>query len=807
MKEKNRTAVKKLRLGILLGGPSPERGISLNSARSVIDHLDGDDIEIVPIYFDFLKRPYLISRAQLYSNTPSDFDFKLAQFSKPLSSRALIKLLRSLHIAFPAMHGPFGEDGGIQGILENAGVPYIGASKEACRGCFDKYLANQALIENGFFALPSIVIEGGASASSRAIRAAVSKFFKQNKISKAIVKPAIGGSSIGVFAVHTVDEAAERVQHLLNSGFYHRVVVEECCEGTEFTLVILQNRFGLPVSLIPIEIEADYSQRQIFDYRKKYLPTRQVTYHCPPRFEDRMLEKIMAQGESLFALFKINDFARFDGWVRPDGNIWFSDFNPISGMEQNSFLFLQAARVGFSHRDVLRYIVWHACKRHNIDWKSPAPQRHDGKGRIQIPVLFGGDTAERQVSLMSGTNVWLKLRRSRKYSPTPYLLDPDGSVWELPYEFTLNHTVEEISESVRKAVAEEPRVAVLRRRVLNRLQPHEEGISEDLHLPRQMTLDSLLKDRKFVFLALHGGKGEDGTIQRMCEERGIRFNGPGSEASALCMNKHLTAEAVQAAAIPGVSVPKKRVLQLSELRTLDRKAVESLWADLHSGLPGESFIVKPIGDGCSAGIARLNSAEDFARYLSALTGGSQRIPPLTLSGQNTPIELPTRQPQQLLIEEFIHTDRVLAQNNKLLWQHVSGWIEITVGVLGRLGAMHALNPSLTVASGDVLSVEEKFQGGTGINITPPPAPFVPKKIVEIAKKRTEMIAAVLGLKGYSRLDLFLHIKNGDLKLIEANSLPALTPSTVLFHQALAEKPPIYPISLIERIVELGEQGD
>lgn len=107
----------RLRLAVLCGGPSPERGISLNSACSVCDHLEGNDIEIVPVYFDLQAKPYLLSRGQLYSNTPSDFDFKLHTSAEPLSEASFQALLRSVDLTFPVMHGKFGEDGGIQSIL------------------------------------------------------------------------------------------------------------------------------------------------------------------------------------------------------------------------------------------------------------------------------------------------------------------------------------------------------------------------------------------------------------------------------------------------------------------------------------------------------------------------------------------------------------------------------------------------------------------------------------------------------------------------------------------------------------------
>jgi D-alanine-D-alanine ligase-like ATP-grasp enzyme len=114
--------------------------------------------------------------------------------------------------------------------------------------------------------------------------------------------------------------------------------------------------------------------------------------------------------------------------------------------------------------------------------------------------------------------------------------------------------------------------------------------------------------------------------------------------------------------------------------------------------------------------------------------------------------------------------------------------------------MRALNPSITVASGDVLTVEEKFQGGTGVNITPPPQDFVSTEVCAEAKRRIEMVAKVLGIGGYARIDAFLKIATGEILVIEANSLPGLTPSTVIFHQALSENPPLYPRAFLERII-------
>ena len=111
-----------------------------------------------------------------------------------------------------------------------------------------------------------------------------------------------------------------------------------------------------------------------------------------------------------------------------------------------------------------------------------------------------------------------------------------------------------------------------------------------------------------------------------------------------------------------------------------------------------------------------------------------------------------------------------------------------------------MNPSMTVAIGNILTLEEKFQGGTGVNITPPPEPFVKPSAVKKAKVRMEKVAKTLGIGGYARIDAFMHVKTGELIIIEANTTPALTPSTVIYQQALAEEKPMYPRQFLEKIV-------
>ena len=781
----------KFKVALLTGGPSLERGISLNSARSVLDHLESDNIEIVPIYFDLKKRAYKISKSQLYSNTPSDFDFKLSKNSTILSQKSLIKILKSVDIVFPAMHGPFGEDGQIQAFLEKYNIPFIGSSSKSCKVAFDKYEANKNIKEKGFFTLPGALLKIYSQDNTKIVQ----DFFKKNMIKRAIVKPATGGSSIGVFSVNSPKEAIEKANIIFSKRIDTRVVLEPFAKGKEFTVIILQNKLGMPVALLPSEIELTYHDGRIFDFRKKYLPTNQVKYHCPPRFKKEIIKKIQTEAKQLFSLFKMNDFARFDGWVLEDGNIWFSDFNTVSGMEQNSFLFQQSSQFGLSHSDFLQYVVKNSSQRQKISF--PENLKKDLK-RKPVSVIFGGHTSERQVSLMSGTNIWLKLRKSKIYEPKPYLLDFDNGVWELPYALTLNHTVEEIIDNVKNADNRRKKVADLIQSTKDELLLSKGEATEDFFIPKKLSFDQFIKKSKFVFLGLHGGDGENGKIQKILTEKNIKYNGSDEIASKLCMDKFEAGELIRAIKIKNVGIAYQKIINLKDI---DLKEVKQLWKNLKLKLSAKTIIVKPKNDGCSTGVAHLFTEKDLENYLRYIFKKEKFIPIGVLKNQNNIIEMPNKIIKELLFEKFIETDMVSTKGNKLKHIRKTGWVEVTIGIFEKNKKLHAFNPSITIAEGEVLSLEEKFQGGTGINITPPPIEIVRPKALKKAKELAEQLAKEIRIKNYARIDAFMNINTGTLLIIEVNTLPGLTPSTVIYHQALAENPPMFPREFLEKIIK------
>jgi D-alanine--D-alanine ligase len=763
------------KLAIICGGPSAERGISLNSARSLVDNLDEKTYDIHTFYFNPNLDVFQITKAEIYSNNPLDFDYKLNNSDRKLTIDQFKDAVKKMDIAFPIIHGMFGEDGQLQTILESVGVSYVGSNPTACKNTSNKFLCQEVLKNKGFFTVNSIILKKGDKIPTL-------------PEGKYVVKPLHGGSSIGV----EFFEIPGRFKDKLENVWEHEeeALIEPFVIGNEFTIIVLQNREGEPVSLLPSEIEFNSDSDKFFNYRKKYLATADTRYHTPARFEPKTIDKIRQLAEKAFNALQMKDFARLDGWLLPDGNIWFSDVNAISGTEQNSFLFQQASILGLSHSQLLDYIIN----------KSISPLTKEQKAREAIPVIFGGDTAERQVSVISGTNVWMKLKNSKNYKPIPLFLSFEGKIYVIPQYLCLLHSVEEIEEKIEifsnKNILRD--LKSKQRKIFSRLKIRPEDASVNIFAPYETKLEEISDKYKFLFLGLHGGDGENGVFQKKLEKLGLAYNGPGPEASELCMDKYLTGQKIIEAKEKGISTAKKILLDIN----ID---VKEAWAKIQIEKIGESVILKPRGDGCSAGVIQVSTFEQFKKAIGFFLSGKSYIPDKAIHNNHGKIHLPSRAIDEILVEDYICTDLVRIKNLEIEWGSNTDLVEVTVGVIGAKENMESFNPSQTIASLDVLSLEEKFMGGTGINLTPPPIPYVTPKIVDKCKKNIIKTAQILGITGYARIDTFLNIKTGDLKIIEANTLPALTPSTVIFQQALAQPNPMTPLMLIEKIIEIGKK--
>ncbi len=228
---------------------------------------------------------------------------------------------------------------------------------------------------------------------------------------------------------------------------------------------------------------------------------------------------------------------------------------------------------------------------------------------------------------------------------------------------------------------------------------------------------------------------------------------------------------------------------------------ETHWRMLTETLGTKTIIGKPRGDGCSAGVVMLSNEKDLVTYISLIKNKISTAPPNTFTNQTNSIDMPEGKVQDIIFESFIETDKLKAQKGKIIYIPKSGYVEMTVGVLENEHKVISLSPSITIAEDKILSVEEKFQGGTGVNITPPPKHIISTRNLNKVKGLVEVVAKKVGLRGYARIDIFVHVKTGNIIVIEINTLPGLTPSTVIYHQALAQDIPIYPKEFLELLIK------
>ena len=850
-----------VRVAVLCGGPSAERGVSLNSARSILDNLHGSGFTVDCYYIDQGLRAFPINARQIYCNTPSDFDFKLRGKRREgiRDPVALASRLRAQGaIAFPALHGAFGEDGVLQNALEEAGVPFVGTdAMHACRA-FDKFTCSRTLAAEGFPTLSMTLLE---PSSNMDYHATLLRWFATCNLDPefdyVVVKPARGGSSIGVSIARGVVQASDLASKLFTSGTDSRVVVERYAgSGVEFTITVLGTT-NEPVPLIPTEIEiladvekglktsrkvgpaARLEQFNFFDFRRKYLPTMHVVYHTPARFGTGAIDKIRRNAASIFKLLGLRDYARLDGFFMPNGDVavqWckeelvlgdseslttdgvpvFTDVNVVCGMEQSSFLFQQAAEIGMTHSAVLRHVLCSACHRSNIpirmqisekERKSNAetltfyqqpqlktenvpcrkvPGYTHAHERVKVYVLFGGGTSERQVSLMSGTNVWLRLREYPEYDVEPLLLEPTPIgcqldktyVWHLPYAAVLRHTVEEVLAVAKRTQNPTPgacaRAIILLLRTYGWLDDVEDsgtGITTAVRETISEFAATAAAEKAIIFNAVHGGCGEDGTLQALFTEARASYTGSGPASSRLCFDKAATGGELKPLSYFGILsynrlLVSSRVLEVFLGQT---SIVATIWDAFVATVGPAPFglCIKPNSDGCSTGVARLKGSDDLLAYATAIFNHQSHLHPGDLpmaSGIAHIIELPEEIPSNFLVEPFIPTATVCITRcrsgiEELYFEDVAfsttRWIEVTVGVVGTKGHTAALHPSLTIVGhGDVLSLEEKFQAGTGVNITPLPATIASAEVLSAARTRIAFAANALDIEGFARIDLF-----------------------------------------------------
>ncbi len=788
---------------LCFGGPSDERNISAGSIKPWVTWLrDEDSVELSVVFFDRDVQPWRLPPVYLYTNTCEDFESQLLP-EVALDGAALRRHLAAQDVVVPLIHGRFGEDGELQRILEEVRVPYVFSAPDALELTMDKAAVYRALAGVGMAVPRHRVLEACDLAGDRGAlhRRLLAELAPERTAGQALaVKPLRGGSSFGVSLIRRdPEELDEAIELAIRQDT--TVLVEEVLEGTEFSVVVLE-RDGRAVPLVPTEVS---KSSELYDTRSKYLHGEGAVLHTPLRRAES-IEPVREAARAAFEVTGLRDMARIDGFLDARGEVWVTDINGICGMGFSSFGFLQTAMAGISHAELIETLINTAARRGG---REELHLSSVGAERGRLHVLLGGPTSERQVSRQSGIFVGLCLQ-ALGFDVSFHLMDVSCQFTEIGLFYALHHDVEEIAARINTP-GEQEAGRRLARAVAAELGLEPAMCDRHTYVGPTTELEPAVREADFVFLALHGGPGEDGTLQRALEALGKAYNGSGPEASALCSDKLASLAHVDAAGLAGVGVPRQRPVTTGELLE-HRRAGDwpALFRELQHELQSNRIVCKPAADGCSTGVKLLADGAELATFAHAVLRMTPFIEADAFGEGSRPLKMPVPPPTRWLFEEaFVDADEPplpkgdLNARNLAEWLRRKRYLEITCSVVeARDGEVRAAIPSLTIATQGELSLEEKFQQGVGTNLELDCLLDAP--IVRSIRERVEQIADVLALSGYARIDCFYDRLEDRVFLLEANTLCGLTEATVFYSQALRAFG-CSPARILERIVETGRR--
>jgi D-alanine-D-alanine ligase len=326
----------RIRVAVLAGGRSSEHEISLASARSVVDALDPERYETHTIE---------IGRDGTWAlpSGPSPTALPGGAASLPIPSGTAPTPLGAVDVVLPILHGPFGEDGTVQGLLELAGVPYVGSGVAASALCMDKDLFKAVLRDRGIAVAANMTLRPGDPV--------------ENPFGYPVfVKPARLGSSVGISKVHTPEELEPAVE--LARRHDDKVLVEEYQPGVEVEVGVLGNRDPVASVVGEIVAHADW-----YDFEAKYAEGG-MDLIVPARLPDDVLERVRRVAVESFIATDCEGMARVDFFVRPDGEVVVNELNTIPGFTATSVYAKLFAASGIRYAELLDRLVQLALERH-----------------------------------------------------------------------------------------------------------------------------------------------------------------------------------------------------------------------------------------------------------------------------------------------------------------------------------------------------------------------------------------------------------------------------------------------------------
>jgi len=354
---------RKIRVAVVYGGRSSEHGVSVVSAGSVLAALDPERYDVVPVGITRGGAWVLTAadpeKLQITGATLPEVESGTAvMLSGDPSVNSLIvvepgegaKALGSVDVVFPVLHGKFGEDGTIQGLLEMAGVPYVGAGVFASAAAMDKEFSKKLLRADGIPVGEYAVLRHGDDVSAVDLEHLGLPVF---------VKPARAGSSIGITKVKRWADLAAAVETALAHD--DKVLVEAAVVGREVECGVIEDDAGRPIASVLAEIRL-VRGHDWYDFDAKYIDDA-CEFDIPARLPADVTTQVRDLACRAFTALDGAGLARVDFFVRPDGTVLVNEVNTMPGFTPISMFARAWAATGVEYPELVDRLIASALRR------------------------------------------------------------------------------------------------------------------------------------------------------------------------------------------------------------------------------------------------------------------------------------------------------------------------------------------------------------------------------------------------------------------------------------------------------------
>jgi D-alanine-D-alanine ligase len=368
---------KRLRIGVIFGGRSGEHEVSLASAASVIRALDPGKYDAVPI--GITKDGRWLAGGPAQKMLPDVLRSGLhVMLSAEPNAAALMPMEKTdanplrVDVVFPVLHGTYGEDGTVQGLLELAGLPFVGSGVIGSAVGMDKDVAKRLFIQEGLPVGDFIAFPRSEWEQSRAkVLAQVRKKFKF----PVFVKPAALGSSVGMTKAHDAKELPKAIDFA--AEFAQKILVEKFINGREIELSVLGNdaaQASIPGEIIP--------HRELYDYEAKYLEDG-TRLEIPAKLTKALVKKFQDYARRAFRCLELRGMARVDFFLeRRTNKIYINEVNTIPGFTSISMYPKLWEASGIPYRELIDKLIELALAEHR--------EKQRTKYSIELPEGAGG---------------------------------------------------------------------------------------------------------------------------------------------------------------------------------------------------------------------------------------------------------------------------------------------------------------------------------------------------------------------------------------------------------------------------------